>query len=97
VVAREHPQKWASTGLPNSLANLDIPLETVWAAVQLALSGANDNTVASTLGLTERNARHIIVATTEQLLAEPPGAKVSDRSVDASSTERTELAANDRG
>ena len=77
VVAREHPQEWAATGLPSSLAALDTPLETVWAAVQLALSGANYHTLASTLGLSEQTARHIIIATTEQVLADPGEAEIS--------------------
>jgi hypothetical protein len=75
VVAREHPQKWAATGLPDSLATLDTPIETVWAAVQLALSGANQHTVASTLDLSEDCACHIIVATTEHLVTGPQDAQ----------------------
>ncbi|MGH3670397.1 MAG: hypothetical protein ACRDSH_07150 [Pseudonocardiaceae bacterium] len=71
VVARMHPQEWADSGLPDSLGALDIPLETVWAAVQLALSGADQHTLASTLGLSEDTALHIIIATTERLLAGP--------------------------
>jgi hypothetical protein len=43
LVAREHPQKWAATGLLDSLAALDIPVET-------ALSSASYHTIASTLG-----------------------------------------------
>jgi hypothetical protein len=71
VVAREHPQQWADSGLPDSLTALDTPLETVWAAVQLALSGADLHTLASTLGLTDDTASHIIIATTEQLITGP--------------------------
>ncbi|PZS28242.1 MAG: hypothetical protein DLM61_15230 [Pseudonocardiales bacterium] len=71
VVAREHPRQWADSGLPDSLADLDAPLETVWAAVKLALSGADQHTLASTLGLSDDSALRIIVATTEQLLADP--------------------------
>jgi hypothetical protein len=71
VVAREHPQQWADSGLPDSLTALDTPLETVWAAVQLALSGADLHTLASTLGLTDDTASHIIIATTEQLITSP--------------------------
>ena len=71
VVAREHPRQWAHSGLPDSLAALDIPLETVWAAVQLALSGADQHTLASTLGLSDDSALRIIIATTEQLIADP--------------------------
>jgi hypothetical protein len=70
VVAREHPQQWAISGLPESLAALDIPLETVWAAVQLALSGADLHTLASTLRLSDDTASHIII-TTEQLITGP--------------------------
>jgi hypothetical protein len=71
VVAREHPQQWAESGLPESLAALDTPLETLWAAVQLALSGADQHTLASTLGLSDECASHIIIATTEHLVASP--------------------------
>jgi hypothetical protein len=71
VVAREHPRQWADSGLPDSLAALDTPLETVWAAVRLALSGADLHTLASTLGLTDDTASHIIIATTEQLITGP--------------------------
>jgi hypothetical protein len=71
VVAREHPQQWAISGLPESLAALDTPLETVWAAVQLALSGADLHTLASTLRLSDDTASHIIIATTEQLITGP--------------------------
>jgi hypothetical protein len=71
VVAREHPRQWATSGLPDSLAALDTPLETVWAAVQLALSGADLHTLASTLRLSDDTARHIIIATTEQLITGP--------------------------
>ena len=71
VVARAHPRPWAASGLPDSLAALDTPLETVWAAVQLALSGADLHTLASTLGLTDDTASHIIIATTEQLITGP--------------------------
>ncbi|MFY9807881.1 MAG: hypothetical protein WCC65_02450 [Pseudonocardiaceae bacterium] len=71
AVAREHPRQWADSGLPDSLAALDTPLETVWAAVQLALSGADLHTLASTLGLTDDTASHIIIATTEQLITGP--------------------------
>ena len=78
VVAREHPQKWAATGLPDALAVLDTPLETVWAAVQLALSGANQDTLAGTLGLSERDVRHVIVATTKELVVGVLDAEVSD-------------------
>lgn len=81
VVAREHPQQWAALGLPDSLAVLDTPVETVWAAVQLALSGATQHTLASTLGLSEHNAREVIIATTEQLVAGPGEVEVSDNSV----------------
>ncbi|NMH99324.1 hypothetical protein [Pseudonocardia acidicola] len=69
TVAREHSGRWSDTGLPDTLADLDAPLETVWAAVQLALSGADQHTLAHTLGLTDAAARQIIVAATEQLLA----------------------------
>jgi hypothetical protein len=72
VVAREHPRQWADSGLPDSLTALDTPLKTVWAAVQLALSGADVHTLASTLGLTDDTASHIIIATTEQLIQSPP-------------------------
>jgi hypothetical protein len=71
VVAREHPRQWADSGLPDSLAALDTPLETVWAAVQLALSGADLHTLVSTLGLSDDTASHIIIATTEQLITGP--------------------------
>jgi hypothetical protein len=71
VVAREHPRQWATSGLPDSLAALDTPLETVWAAVQLALSGADLHTLASTLRLSDDTTRHIIIATTEQLITGP--------------------------
>lgn len=84
VVAREHPRQWADSGLPDSLAALDIPLETVWAAVQLALSGADQHTLASTLGLSDDNALHIIIATTEQLVAEP--AKVDTAGLEITDT-----------
>jgi len=76
-VARDYPHKWAATGLPDSLAVLDIPLQTVWAAVQLALSGANQHTLASTLGISEHDARDIIIVTTEQLVAGPGDVTVS--------------------
>jgi hypothetical protein len=76
VVAREYPQRWAAIGLPDSLADLDIPLQTVWAAVQLALSGANQDTLASTLRVSEQEAREIIVATTEQLVTGPEDVQV---------------------
>jgi hypothetical protein len=68
AVARDHPHRWAATGLPDSLAPLDISMQTTWAAVQLALSGADHDTLARTLGLTDQTARHIIIATTEQLV-----------------------------
>jgi hypothetical protein len=71
VVAREHPRQWATSGLPDSLAALDTPLETVWAAVQLALSGADLHTLTSTLRLSDDTASHIIIATTEQLITGP--------------------------
>ncbi|MGH3781928.1 MAG: hypothetical protein ACRDRO_15230 [Pseudonocardiaceae bacterium] len=71
AVAREHPRQWADSGLPDSLATLDIPLETVWAAVQLALYGADQHTLASTLGLSYDSALRIIITTTEQLVAGP--------------------------
>ncbi|HEX6404648.1 MAG TPA: hypothetical protein VF003_16050 [Pseudonocardiaceae bacterium] len=67
-VARDHPHKWSATRLPDSLAALDVPLDTVWAAVQLALSGAHQHTLASTLGLSEQTASQIVIATTEQLI-----------------------------
>ncbi len=81
VVAREYPQKWAATSLPDSLAVLDIPLQTVWAAVQLALSGANQHTLASTLGISEHDARDIIIATTEQLVTGPRDTTVRNHSI----------------
>ncbi len=81
VVAREYPQKWATTSLPDSLTVLDIPLQTVWAAVQLALSGANQHTLASTLGISEHDARDIIIATTEQLVTDPGDTTVHGHSV----------------
>jgi len=71
VVASDHPQQWVQSGLPDSLAALDIPLETVWAAVHLALSGADQHTLASTLGLSDDSARHIIIATTEHFITGP--------------------------
>jgi hypothetical protein len=37
VVTRAHPQKWAALGLPDSLAVLDTPLKSVWAAVSTRL------------------------------------------------------------
>jgi hypothetical protein len=80
VVAGEYPHEWAATSLPDSLAVLDIPLQTVWAAVQLALSGANQHTLASTLGISEHDARDIIIATTEQLVAGPGDVTVSGNS-----------------
>ena len=58
-------------GCPDSLAALDTPVETIWAAVQLALSGADLHALASTLGLTDDTASHIIIATTEQLITGP--------------------------
>ena len=85
VVARDYPHKWAATGLPDSLAVLDIPLQTVWAAVQLALSGANQHTLASTLGISEHDARDIIIATTEQLVTGPGDVTVSGNRVGDSS------------
>ena len=88
VVAREHPQKWATLGLPDSLAVLDTPVETVWAAVQLALSGANQHTLASTLGLSEHDARDVLIATTEQLVAGPGEVEVRQNSIGDSSEER---------
>ncbi|NMI02251.1 hypothetical protein [Pseudonocardia acidicola] len=69
TVARDHPRRWADTGLPDSLADLDTPLETVWAAARLALDGADQHTLAHTLGLADDAALRIIVATTEQLIA----------------------------
>jgi hypothetical protein len=72
AVARDYPRQWTDSGLPGSLAALDTPLETVWAAVQLALSGADLHTLASTLGLSDDTASHIIIATTEQLITAPP-------------------------
>jgi len=54
VVARDYPRQWADSGL----AALDTPLETVWAAVQLALSGADLHTLASTLGLSGHRKPH---------------------------------------
>ncbi|MGH3856497.1 MAG: hypothetical protein ACRDR6_24015 [Pseudonocardiaceae bacterium] len=85
VVARVHPRQWADSGLPDSLAALDIPLETVWAAVQLALSGADQHTLVSTLGLSDDNALRIIIATTESLITDPAtvtttGADITDTS-----------------
>jgi hypothetical protein len=85
VVAGEHPQKWAALGLPDSLAVLDTPLETVWAAVQLALSGATQHTLVSTLGLREHDAREVIIATTEQLVAGPGEGEVGGNSLGDSS------------
>lgn len=69
VVARDHPHRWADSGLPDSLADLDTPVETVWAAVRLALSGADYTTLAHTLRVSEDIARQIIIATTEALIA----------------------------
>jgi hypothetical protein len=63
-VARDYLRQWADSGLPGSLAALDTPLETVWAAVQLALSGANLHTLASTLRLSDETASHMIIDTT---------------------------------
>jgi hypothetical protein len=68
TASREHPDLWAATGLPDCLSNLEVAVETVWAAVQLALSGADHITLADTLALTDNTARRIIIATTEQLL-----------------------------
>jgi hypothetical protein len=85
VVAREHPHKWAAIGLPDSLAILDSPLETVWAAVQLALSGANQHTLSSTLGISEHDARDVIIATTEQLVTGPLDVEVGENNVSESS------------
>ena len=81
VVAREHPQKWAALGPPDSLAVLDIVIDSVWAAVQLALSDANQHTLASTLGLSEHDARDVIIATIEQLVADPGDGEVGGNSV----------------
>ena len=65
----EPPELWATTGVPHCLADLEVPVETVWAANQLALSGADHTILVETLGITDDTARRIIVATTERLLA----------------------------
>jgi hypothetical protein len=85
VVARDHPRQWAESGLPDSLAALDTPLETVWAAVQLALSGADLSTLASTLGLSDDTASHIIIATTEQFIAGPATVDTANAEIAGSS------------
>ena len=74
TAARERPDLWAVTGIPDSLADLEVPVESLWAAVQLAMSGADHDVLADTLGLTDQTARRVIIATTEQLLADqtPP-------------------------
>ena len=51
---------------PDSLAALNIPLETVWAGVQLGPVRAR---ISSTLGLSERTVGDIIIATTELMVA----------------------------
>ncbi len=72
IVATQHPQQWADSGLPDNLADLQEPLELVWAAMQLAADGADQHTLVRTLGLTEDTALRLIIATTEQLLEPPP-------------------------
>jgi hypothetical protein len=39
VVACDQAQRWAEAGLPDELADLDVPLGAVWAGVQPALRG----------------------------------------------------------
>jgi hypothetical protein len=68
TVARDHPHQWRASGLLDGLADLGEPIEAVWAAVQLALAGAHQHTVARTLGLPDDTAQRIIIATTEQLI-----------------------------
>lgn len=70
-VARTYPEQWRSLGLPDRLAELTEPLETTWVAVQLALTGVDQHTLARTLRLTPLTALRIIVAVTEQLVAPP--------------------------
>ena len=69
VVARDHSHMWAASRLPDSLADLDTPMQILWAAIQLAISGADHDTLSRTLSLTDETARQIIVATTEHLIA----------------------------
>lgn len=71
-VATEHPHQWVASGIPDSLADPHEPLELVWAGMRLASEGADQHTLARTLGLTEDTALRLIVATTEALLAPPP-------------------------
>ena len=98
VVAREYPQKWAATSLPDGLAVPGHSLQTVWAVVQLALSGANQHALASTLGISEHDASEIIIATTEQLVTGPGTRRfVVTASVTATQKARlTQLAARGR-
>ena len=72
AVARDHPQRWAATGVPDTLAELDLQMETLWAAIQLALSGADHDTLRHTLRISDDIARHIIVAVTEHLVTTGP-------------------------
>lgn len=71
-VAREHGQLWAEVGLPDELADLEVPLGAAWAGVELALWGADRQGLVVALGLDADVAEKIIVATTEQLLAPDP-------------------------
>jgi hypothetical protein len=43
-------------------------MEAVWAAVQLALAGAHQDTVARTLGLPDDTVQRIIITTTEEII-----------------------------
>ncbi|HEX2298612.1 MAG TPA: hypothetical protein VHH34_08860 [Pseudonocardiaceae bacterium] len=72
VVACDQAQRWAEAGLPDELADLDLPLGAVWAGVQLALRGADRQALVTALGLNPETAEQIIVVTTEQLLAAEP-------------------------
>ncbi len=71
LVARDHHAQWVTSGMPDMLADLDVPIGTVWSAVQLALAGADQHVLATTLDLDEHVALRIIVATTEALVAGP--------------------------
>lgn len=83
IVATAHPQQWTASGLPDSLADLTEPLDQVWAALHLALAGADVDTLSHTLGLPENTARRIVIATTEQMLEQtaatpPPRGHIQD-------------------
>ncbi|MGH3842370.1 MAG: hypothetical protein ACRDS0_13125 [Pseudonocardiaceae bacterium] len=56
--------------------------------MKLALSGADQHTLASTLGLSDDDALRIIIATTERLLADPAAVDATNSKITDTSSVR---------